>query len=444
MSPPRPAFQRRPPRRGISTLWLILTAPIFVLLLSGVVIVGNLWLARVELENALEAAALAAVQAWGRGPSGSTAPAREVGVAYAAANAIGCRSVEIDPNLDPSPSGDNPNENLLCCAVKPDPAQGIPPGGNLIFGAVTEEIPSSGEYVFNAGIRPSCGAGNVLFDASAQGSLDSGNHHEWGIAFQRDENTPDDVTIVELSIDLGADNEAFFHVADGLTLADLATPFKVSDGGTNEQPDIAGFPDPASQILWSFSGLAYGGTRAKVLTFTFAEDVPSGDLGFEPCDRFRFGLNVVRRSSSSQYDGDDIGDLGVTVTVTFSNGLQASGTFVNTRFQRQPCQYQGLDPYCGSIIVHPAGIPDLPCPPVPGQGNNPDGQSFGQLQGQGTRAFGVRAQAIVPVRGPICSLWGVRIGPKYVSAKATALYDCTTDRARLIRVETFICPGPNP
>ena len=42
---------------------------------------ANMWLARAELENALESAALAAVKTWGDANGGSTFTPRQIGVA---------------------------------------------------------------------------------------------------------------------------------------------------------------------------------------------------------------------------------------------------------------------------------------------------------------------------------------------------------------------------
>ncbi|MCS7303479.1 MAG: pilus assembly protein TadG-related protein, partial [Thermoguttaceae bacterium] len=68
-------------RRGIATFWLLLFVPVFLVLLGLVVNVANLWLARVELETALEAAALAAVKEWGENLSGGTSIPTQVGQA---------------------------------------------------------------------------------------------------------------------------------------------------------------------------------------------------------------------------------------------------------------------------------------------------------------------------------------------------------------------------
>ncbi len=52
-------------RRGIATIWVILSLPTALILLITVVEIGNLWTARTELQTSLEAAAIAAVKTWG-------------------------------------------------------------------------------------------------------------------------------------------------------------------------------------------------------------------------------------------------------------------------------------------------------------------------------------------------------------------------------------------
>jgi Flp pilus assembly protein TadG len=77
-------------RRAIVTLWTLLCVPILVLVLVGVAEVNRLGQARVQLENALESAALAAVQEWGErgGGAKTVAAAQAQGRAYALANLV--------------------------------------------------------------------------------------------------------------------------------------------------------------------------------------------------------------------------------------------------------------------------------------------------------------------------------------------------------------------
>jgi Flp pilus assembly protein TadG len=119
-------------------LWLIVALPVLLLLACLLVEIGNIWLARAELENAMEAAALAAVKEWGDRGGGDTEMPREVGVAYAEANPV--TGVPPAPFLSNRDGGDSPNQNEDCT-------------GNLVFGAVTN---AAVPYEFNAGVQPSC------------------------------------------------------------------------------------------------------------------------------------------------------------------------------------------------------------------------------------------------------------------------------------------------
>jgi hypothetical protein len=126
------------------------------------------------------------------------------------------------------------------------------------------------------------------------------------------------------------------------------------------------------------------------------------------------------------------------VTVHFSTGDEVSATFFDNTDKSNDCTPATADPECGSLIVHPSGIPDLPCPPASAAKNN--GQSYVLIRGSGGRAFGVRAQAYAPVPGCIGRLFGIGCSTHCVQACVTAMYDCETRRPRLVRVDRFICP----
>lgn len=84
--------------------------PAALCLLGVVIEAGNLWLARVELTNGLEAAALAAVDQWG--DAGANTPAardaaRAEGVALAAANTVSAEPLTLMLNS----GGPAPNNN---------------------------------------------------------------------------------------------------------------------------------------------------------------------------------------------------------------------------------------------------------------------------------------------------------------------------------------------
>lgn len=98
--------RRMPPRRGVATLWLILFLPVFLIALCVVVDVGTIWLARAELEDGLEAAAIAGVMVWEDEniprlvppppPFALEAPSRAAATAMAAANSVRGVAIDID------------------------------------------------------------------------------------------------------------------------------------------------------------------------------------------------------------------------------------------------------------------------------------------------------------------------------------------------------------
>ncbi|MEE8452964.1 MAG: Tad domain-containing protein [Thermoguttaceae bacterium] len=401
-------------RRGIATLWTILFSGAMLLMLCFVVEIAHLWLTRVELENSLEAAALAAVKEWGDADGGSTLIPRYVGIDYAAANTLDDDPVAITTNYDP----DNlPNENDDC-------------EGNLVFGAITEDSTMyvfDEQVTFNAGIRPTCGLGSVLIDATGQGNL--GDDAAWGVAFRDTAETPPNLTILSITIDLqaGGGSGRFDFTSFPPVLSDNL-PEPMIPG----RDDIIGFSDPSAQIVFSPTS----GMPSALTIFFLPDPGLGGDLGFEPGDRFRFGAFVdgVSKGTGGD-DGDGIGQDDVEVTVVFALGgvplPPVSGTFFDNKERSNDCYPEHP--------VHPTEIPDLPCPPSSAPNNN--GQSYVGVAGA-ARSYAVRAQSTAAVNSLFCQLCGVTFGPFSVSAKSTAVYDCAIRRPRLIRIDEFICPGP--
>ena len=127
-------------RRGVVALWVILLTPVLMLMLFFVADIGKIWIARAELENALEAAALAGVRTWGEAAGGPTAAARNVAVEYASVNTVDGQLLVITDNLN---VGAPPNENDSLT-------------GNLVFGSATQ---AGTNWIFDSGTAPDCGAG---------------------------------------------------------------------------------------------------------------------------------------------------------------------------------------------------------------------------------------------------------------------------------------------
>ena len=427
-------------RRGAVLVWFIVAMPELLTLLCVMLEVANLYLARTELQDALEAGAQAAVKDWAdnfNSTAGDTQHARIVGNAFATANTINGVPVNltsIDPALNYS-SGSLCNQNASSRGV-------------FVFGAVSSTNP---EFGFDCCSVPlPCGVGNILFDASGEENLSSGNNNEWGIRFLDQAIVPANLLITRIQISLSGGAS---FIPGTFALADAIPPFKVVDQSpaTPDAPDLFGLTAP--QISSTFQS----GNTVLVLTFSAA----GPDPGFEKGDRFRFGAAVdAPGPGNSQLDGDEVGQAGTQaqIRVEFSNGSIASGVLVDTHFGGQfgppppgaACASTGIyDPAHQSLTVFPLPNPiaDLPCPPASAANN--DGQSYVQLQGNGggfNNAFAVRAQTTYPVPSICCNLFGLPVGPFTVTATADALYDCTTRTPRLYHLEqrNIACPLNGP
>lgn len=441
-------------RRGWTSLWLVVWLPVLLALFCGLIAVANLWLARVELENGLEAAALAAVKEWGDQGGGDTHYPRQVGIEFAAANGVRGQHLDLESNYAGSlASRDGKPRIRLVTAAPTGCNQNLTcdlDGGHLIFGAIDDSDPDN--VIFNAGVCPSCPLGHVLIDASAQGATSLQQDNSWGVAFLRNASMPSDLRIVRMVVDLQANGGtgqftlSGLNSTDGPTLTDNVAPHAVSVScpGDFDQPDLEGFTDPDQQIVFS---PAAGLSPTLEITFLPDNDPDGGtDDGFAPCDRFRFGARTTGVGAGSNQGGDDDGDsIGAdraAVTVYFELGGVPLPPMTTTFLDNDEPGHDRLcppqtDPYCGNLIVHPLLIPNLPVPPA--SENNNNGQSYALLSTGGPGKFGVRAQAMVEVP-TLASVFLGNIGSSRIQAKATAQYDCLTRRVRLVRIDELICP----
>lgn len=454
---PRPVFSARASRRGISLLWLILSFPALILFLVFVVEIGNVWLARLELEQSLEASALAAVKEWAEHSANGTLVPREVGNQFAIANPV--RGVDVDlqnDSLNPAFDGllnydaNGINGNAVCTDID---LNSYDQSGVLVFGAITQtEAANAGEpnVIFNAGATPHCaGVGGVplLIDASAQGNLGGpGNDNQWGVSFftspNMDVNDLLRITRIEIDIDpLGNTANRFVDVSLGVA-AELSSNapanWKITAGGG--QPDNY-FIGTAPPIVFS---------RIDNDT-TLSIDFDPGMTydGLAPGERFRFSTNVRGgQNGTQQLSGDDVGTIPAEIRIYYAyDGVPVPLPNVFSKQdntdQQNACVSMTSTDDLGlvHIVEHPTLIPDLPCPPTSSSGNN--GQSYVLANVMGTpQHFAVRAQASIEVPSVIQAICGIPLGPWGVSAKSTAYYDCTTGDPKLIRVDLFQCDPP--
>jgi len=125
-------------RRGVATLWILLTLPVLFLLVLYVVEVGRLHLARQQLVTSLESAAMAAAKKCATTDSLNTLDARDCGIDFAAANLVSGLAPTLDANHF---AAGTPTENSSC-------------NGDLVFGSLVEVEPNT---EFNANYLGGCG-----------------------------------------------------------------------------------------------------------------------------------------------------------------------------------------------------------------------------------------------------------------------------------------------
>ncbi len=424
-------------RAGVATLWLILMLPVVFLMLVFAVEIGNLWLARVELENSLESAALAAVKEWGDSGAAPTLTSRQVGQTFAAADTVRGSSVAIGLNHNVVVT---PNENTATTGAT----------ANLIFGAITSTSPT---VVFNSTVAPGCGSIStttvkLLADATSLANMQQND--AWGLNFQPAVGSNLTITEVRIKLQTGTDGNARFDnlIANDPIISNNVNPDKVA-----LQDDVVGLSNAA--LVQSNVGNIYQWTNGQV-TFVWnstnnqTQDsliirfAPQGlDGGFQPGDRIRFGARV-RSVSTGGNDGDGMGGVRASITVLYSNtGVPQTpvvGTYINSNFGNTGALHPpALNPLIAANLpyVLPLGVSALP----------DDEQSYVEVPliestsggggGGGAGRYAVRAgttKSVTPICPSVC--WG----PFSVQAHTTAVYDCATGYPSIIRVDQFIFP----
>ncbi len=479
-------------RSGIITFWAIVSIPIFLCLLCFVLEIGNLWLGRIQLKNALESGALAAVKNWGDAGGGDTQISRQVGNQFASSVLLNNVCVDlstIDANLNYN-AMNGVNQNGSCSGV-------------FVFGAISDDDP---EFTFDSCSAAGCGPPfNIVMDASENGNLGSNPNNQWGISVQPTPQTQPGLFITRVVISLPAFHNGDIPVFDFTTDTPDVSTFVMDNiaqnkvncnagnidcdpiapgtqGGGDSQGDVFGV-DPnevtfflltpaqfgddgmGGRLECSAMGVPAGNLSGKVLAIDFCNpNVMVGCDPFQAGDHIRFGATVTNNGVGN-FDGDDIGDMGAEVTICYSDGTFQQGTFADTTDNPNGAQLN-----CSNVTFpswgecYPAGqngstgrhgmsvgglAPNQPVPPGAAANNN--GQSlvtFNSMAGSSGLGFAVRAQASYDVPSICKVVFGIPIGPFCVTAKADARYDCTTRLPRLYHVDDavpdFTCTVPCP
>lgn len=392
-------------RSGIATVWVIVSLPVVILLFVVVVELANLWLARAELEHALEAGASAGVKTWAElseddahaAPNDETKTnaAREAARAAAAANNVRGQSVQLGLNDDADTDADADHNNASC-------------DGDIILGGADKTT-----FTFNELADVGCGRSEEveeeifvtveLFVQTADTSADSSSFF-----ISLDDTAGEDPftgSITQIRVNL-RNPASDFGIDDGVfdPFSGTGTPGEMNGFGP-----VLGAGNEVSGVTFDTSQASSGILDINIPAGNFTTDSSSNDLVF--------GIDTDDVDDPSPFDprddGNDFGDPGAASAtpgrILFQ--IAPAGASLSEGFRIESLQPQGPDNMDNSRAVL--------------QGN--------ALNLQGTltiliiipdQDFAVLTQKTVPVESFSKSLFGVPIGPFDVSAQAIALSRC--------------------
>lgn len=385
--------QTRRNRRGIAVLWLILWGSMFLTFFCVTLEFASLWQAQVELNNTMDAAALAAAREWGASGSATTEVARDVGVAYANANPVLGATVPFATNYN---AGNTPNQNASN-------------NGNLVFGALDSTV---SPITFSSGAQGGCAAGDVTITITKPSAGADVTPDEIEVIFN-DGAANLEIQSIELTLPTAAVGNVsqlpFFDATKNPAVSQTAGDFQ----GLNVLPDgMSGnwnCPNGTGDICFEFDNLVAGQPgRYQTVRMNFAPGSFTSTGVPATTDYFHFGVstnNLNPPAFPGNNDGDAWGDDGVSATITFYNSVTMTTTTATSVFTNT--------------------------------GGN-DGVSQAFFTGAGGGLPAVIAQATAPVQGFCSSLFGVSFFN--VSASSTAYYDCSAGQSALVHVTNYVFP----
>jgi len=415
-------------RRGVATVWAILTLPIAAIAICGIVELGHLCLVRQELQTALEAAALAGVKTWadqsradGHAQPGArekTQAARQAALAVARANTVFGESLALDANQADDGDDVNGYDNATCA-------------GDIVLGGF--ETSSSSFFTTNASVG--CGRRvSQPFEAQFEIEIDTGTAPGLNPSTLDTPNAfrvrfvsstfPGPLSITQLQINLR--NLPSEGSADGNAVFDFGTIGQFASSPTEGTGNGPAIHSSSEVIATDLLGATGDGTGVLTLAlnegaWTVGQTLVFGvDTDFVETNGF--GPDTARDT------GGDFGDLGGVLggvgrmAVSFGfNGDTAAANVLQRRLQWLGPAQSRLGAIRGTIDA--TVQVDLP---------NQD--------------FAVFAQKSLTVT-PLCQqLFGVTLPPLTVTSRAVATARCagsgtaTVLNPQLVHVSGWNCP----
>jgi Flp pilus assembly protein TadG len=393
-------------RRGIATLWVILSLPVLLTLLVVMIDVANIWLAKVELRNATDAAALSGVKSWGEGFS--TAQSR-----VDANDAFSTNTILGNTSALNTAEGGCTNGNVIST-------------GELLFGSTTD---TGGVITFNCNGSPACVAGAITASLQANTIANPTQDTQTNrLSFQVNGFTgPAGATLNSVTIDLStmvvdegggnvADNGFFDFNVQGAP-ADNQSGADFAPAGANEAVILGG------TFLSSTNGGATVGSTNAVLNATQTSLTVTFNA-FDPADTVIFAVDTDRVGPDNGNNGDDVADFGGH----FGSGHNGGAN---------------LDTITGATVTFVISGQSFTGTLVADNVNNNDVSTVSIVDVlNGGDAFGVRARKTVQISSVVDNFCGVTFGPYNITTESFARFQCNNGPPQLMHVDSFFCTCP--
>lgn len=417
-------------RHGVATVWIIASIPAIACLLCVVLEFANLWMARVELRNALDAAALSAVKTWGEG--GSTIAARQEGQNTAALNTVTGVPVALALNTGGGANGNGPGTgDILLGTITGTPGaltfdcNGTPScvTGTINLTIAVETDPSGDTFAdpdagagappFGSGDTPTSGAG----DAESTFRLESFTQSfGTGAVLQSIE-----FDLAPMQITPTSGGGAGIPVADD-GFFDLRAigpnDNNRSIGNPGSKPSLVGVNSSGVAPTFTYSG----GNNVDQFTSVLVSFAGGITPGLPATNQFFFGTDT------DQVGGDTGGGGGATAQ-DFGGEFGTDGGGGG-----------GTDPFTstGATVRIVVSGQTFTGTLTRINDNRSELTIVGNLTGGD--AFGVRTSSTTQVSSICDSVFGTSVGPFNVTSISYARYLCTNGPPELVRIQTFTCP----
>lgn len=396
-------------RRGIATIWVLASMPVMLTLLVMLVDAGNLWVARAELKNALDAAALSGVKTWGQGSS--TLQARLdahdafntntiLGTQYSLLTAEGGCT-----NGNPSPSAT----------------------AEILLGTISDGV--SG-FTFDCQGTPACVSGTftlrIAVDTEAICDGGGNDTFERESAFRIEEFTTSNPALTLNSITFSLPSAAGFF--------DLRNPPPSNDGNSGYNVGDA-FPPPTiyyrvAPPATNATSVFLSGCASPFATF----GVTSAIYNLPPTAAPAAGLtdppdvtNPTFRWSFTGFEAGDVFAFGVDTD--FADGNVGAGGNTDKGGEFAGAVVTGS--VSGSAFVGVLAAVNLERSEVTINGTVTGGDSFG-----------VRTRKTVSVPSVASTFLGLSLNPYQVTSQSYARFACSSGLPQSVHINTYSCACP--